>query len=143
MRIPVLITIAVTGLAGCATNVGKPQAALAGSYACRLRNEAVRVVNPVAHLVTIMPDARVDSIQAAIDSMPMQLLTPMKGDTALFAGDRFAWRPQPNAGTLTDTRTVETFACVREASVDGVLTPGDANPPQPRPARLRRSYGRG
>ena len=117
MRVPLLLAIAAAGLAGCAANPDQESGPNMGTYACRLQSGREHAAAAVAHQVAIKPDSQARSIRAAVDARPAQVLAWVKESrTPLFASDTFAWRPQPYAATLTDIKSVQTFACVREAA---------------------------
>ena len=91
---------------------------MTGNYACHLQGGRERAADAVAHQVAILPDSQASSIRAAVDAGPPQVLALVKESrTPLFASDMFAWHPQADAATLTDIKSVQTFACVREAAL--------------------------
>ncbi len=146
MRAFFLSVIAVAGLTGCAINSDRSSVPMAGSYACHLQDEHENSIDPIAHLLTIRLTRQTEAIEAVIDAKPIQILAQRKGDkTTLFASGSFAWRPQANAGTLTDIESIQTFACVRDPSMNGALTSGDTSPalPQSSAPFLRRRSHRG
>lgn len=138
--------VAMAGLAGCAINSSGSHVPVAGNYACHLQDRYERSTDPVVHLVNIRVNRQTNSVEATIDAKVEQTLAPVKANEAtLFASDRFAWRPQVNAGTLTDIEKVQTFECVRDASISGTPTLDStslASPQRPLPF-LRRGLRRG